>query len=53
MDWIEQLLGIAPDNGSGTLEVFISSAAVSLVTALLFRRHVNIRRSRNETGFHR
>jgi hypothetical protein len=53
MDWIEQLFGIAPDNGSGTLEAFISAAAVSLVTALVFRRYVTIRRSRDETGFRR
>jgi hypothetical protein len=31
MDWIEQLFGIAPDAGSGTLEALIAGAIVAVV----------------------
>lgn len=39
MDWIEQLFGISPDAGSGTLEALIAGAivAVSLGIALSVR----------------
>ena len=36
MDWIEQLLGVSPDNGDGTLEMAIGFAvAVAVVLAIL------------------
>ena len=31
MDWIEQIFGIAPDAGSGTLEALIAGAIVAVV----------------------
>ena len=39
MDWIEELFGISPDAGSGTLEALIAGAvvAVALGVALSLR----------------
>ncbi len=38
MDWIEQWLGFAPDNGDGTLELTLTLLAVAVVvTAVLAR----------------
>lgn len=44
MDWIEQLFGIDPDLGSGSLEVLIAGAVVIVVAGLVFR----IRASRRD-----
>jgi len=40
MDWIEQLFGVAPDNGDGSLELLIMLvvAAVIVVTVIWFVR---------------
>lgn len=46
MDWIEQLFGVAPDHGNGTLEALIAAAAVCLVTVVLLRGYLGLRRSR-------
>lgn len=36
MDWIEQLFGVSPDNGDGTLEMAIAFAvAVAVVVVIL------------------
>jgi hypothetical protein len=51
MDWIEQLFGVAPDHGNGTLEAFVSAAAVGLVTVLLLRGYLALRRSRGQNSF--
>ena len=35
MDWIEQLFGIEPDMGSGSLEILIAGAVVLVVVGAL------------------
>ena len=36
MDWIEELFGISPDAGSGTLEATIAAAVVLVVLGVVF-----------------
>ena len=36
MDWIEELFGIAPDAGTGTLEALIAGAVVAVVLGVIF-----------------
>lgn len=38
MDWIEQLFGIDPDMGSGSLEILIAGAAVLIVVGVVVAR---------------
>ena len=38
MDWIEQLLGMSPDGGDGSLEALIVFACSALVLFLLLAR---------------
>lgn len=45
MDWIEQLFGIDPDLGSGSLELLIAGAVVIIVVGLVAMR---VRRPRDE-----
>lgn len=45
MDWIEQLFGIDPDMGSGSLELLIAGAVVVVVVGFLTMR---ARKSRDE-----
>jgi len=35
MDWIEQVFGIDPDFGSGSLEILIAGAVVLIVVGLV------------------
>ena len=38
MDWIEQLFGIDPDMGSGSLELLIAGAVVLVVVGIAVSR---------------
>lgn len=37
MDWIEQLFGIVPDRHSGSLEVLIAGAVVTVLAGIAIR----------------
>lgn len=36
MDWIEELFGISPDAGTGTLEALIAGAVVAVILGVVF-----------------
>lgn len=36
MDWIEELFGISPDGGSGTLEALTAGALVAVILGVIF-----------------
>ena len=36
MDWIEELFGISPDAGTGTLEALIAGAVVAVILGMVF-----------------
>jgi len=36
MDWIEELFGISPDAGNGTLEALIAGALVAVILGAFF-----------------
>lgn len=36
MDWIEELFGISPDAGSGTLEALIAGAVAAVILGVVF-----------------
>ena len=38
MDWIEQLFGIDPDMGSGSLEILIAGAVVLIAVGIVVQR---------------
>ena len=40
MDWIEQLTGLDPDKGTGSLEVLIATAIVVVVVGFVLRRRM-------------
>jgi len=46
MDWIEELFGISPDAGSGTLEALIAGAVVAVLLGAIFA--VRSRTARSE-----
>jgi hypothetical protein len=50
MDFIERLLGISPDSGSGALELSIILAVIASIAAIVCMRRVNhaLTRSANE-----
>jgi len=48
MDWIEELFGISPDAGSGTLEATIAAAVVLVVLGVVF----GAARTRREEAAH-
>lgn len=45
LDWIEQLFGIDPDMGSGSLELLIAGAVAIVVVGLVAAR---VRKTRDE-----
>lgn len=45
MDWIEQLFGIEPDLGTGSLEVLIAGAVVLVIVGVFARRRTARRES--------
>jgi hypothetical protein len=36
VDWIEELFGISPDAGSGTLEALIAGALVAVILGVVY-----------------
>jgi len=36
VDWIEELFGISPDAGTGTLEALIAGAVVTVILGAIF-----------------
>jgi hypothetical protein len=36
VDWIEEIFGISPDAGSGTLEALIAGAVVAVILGVIF-----------------
>jgi hypothetical protein len=40
MDFIESLLGFAPDNGDGSLEAMLIGAVVIVAALFIFRRRI-------------
>jgi hypothetical protein len=36
VDWIEELFGISPDAGTGTLEALIAGAVVAVILGVIF-----------------
>lgn len=44
MDWIERLFNVSPDNGDGTLEVFLILLAIVVAVALFASRGSRARR---------
>jgi hypothetical protein len=47
VDWIEKLLGISPDGGSGLTELVLLAALVCLIAGIVLRsRAVRARRRR-------
>jgi len=38
MDWIEQLFGIEPDFGSGSLEMLITGAVIVVIAGIVISR---------------
>jgi hypothetical protein len=44
MDWIERLLGVSPDHGDHSLEIFLVIAVACIFVALLIPRSRRYRR---------
>ena len=40
MDWIEQLFGLSPDGGNGSLEMLYIAVFVAIVLMIVFRTQV-------------
>jgi hypothetical protein len=45
VDWIEELFGISPDGGSGSLEALIAGAVVAVILGVIFVRMRSARAS--------
>ena len=40
MDWIEQLVGLSPDGGNGSLEMLYLAVIVTAVLIVVFRHQI-------------
>jgi hypothetical protein len=47
MDFIEQIFGVSPDGGDGTLELLYIVAALAVIGAIVWRVTVRRRAARN------
>ncbi len=45
VDWIEELFGISPDAGSGTLEALIAGAVVAVILGVVLSRRARSART--------
>ena len=51
MDWIETLLEVSPDGGSGTTEMLYAGALASVILVIMgLRRRLSNRRNRKRSG---
>lgn len=50
MDWIEQLTGLNPDSGNGTLEALYFVVLAAIIVMIVFRVRVSRAQRRDRKG---